>query len=448
MKLGISLFGVLAMCTAQAAWADVPASAALRDGFIAGKLDWSAVEARAKEEGKVNLYYWGGDDTLNVWMDSVVAPAMAAQGIKLNPVRVTATKDAVDLVLAEKNSGKGVGEGSVDLIWVNGDNFATLKQQGALYGGFAQRLPNAKNLEWDPSDQRALLNLRDFGVETNGTEMPWSGEEYNCSVNSKRVADADIPHDFDALKAYLEKHPGKFTYVKPPHYIGNTFVEEAIYAHNPDGTGAAPFQQSLSEIKPEELARLIAPGLEYLKSLEPLLLNGASGSPNYPEDNKAIDGLFLNGEIDFNCKFGLYGVAKGLSTGTYPEGAKQFVFPKNTMIKNKNYLVIPSNAPDGAAAMVLANWMSSVESQASKLKEVGMPSGIDSWKLNKTDADLIASSSPGLVGVTQDEMDANAAPDTNATLVNVIKATWLEYIERHNPAPIAQIVAEAYKTAK
>ena len=154
-----------------------------RDGFIAGDVSWADVQTRAKEEGEINLYYWGGSDKINIWMDSVAVPALAAEGVKLNPVRITGTKDAVDLVLAEKGSGKGLGEGSVDAIWVNGENFATLKRQDALMGAFADKLPNSSNIEWNPDDQRALLNLRDFGVETNATEMPWSGQQYVCAVN-------------------------------------------------------------------------------------------------------------------------------------------------------------------------------------------------------------------------------------------------------------------------
>ena len=299
----------------------------------------------------------------------------------------------------------------------------------------------AKSVTDDP---RALLNLRDFGVETGGAEVPWSGEQYVCAYNADRVAAEDVPSTFAELRGYLEANTGKFTYIKPPHYIGNTFVQEAIYAHNPDGNGAEPFQRSVEEIPAEELARLIAPGLDYLRDLEPLLLDAAGGTPRYPEDNAALDGLFLNGEVDFNCKFGLYAVATGLATGSYPEAATQFVFPEGNMIKNKNYLAIPANAPNPGAALVLADWMTSVEAQASKLQQTGMPAGIDGWTLEEAEAQSIVEASPGLVGVTQAELDANAAPDTNATLVDVIEATWLEYIERDSTDPIEAIVARAY----
>jgi len=441
--MGRTIFGMSLVFGLMVGSAFAQDAGAFRDGFIAGSLSWEDVQARAREEGQVNLYYWGGSDKINIWMDSVAVPALAAEGVKLNPVRITGTKDAVDLVLAEKASGKSLGEGSVDAIWVNGENFATLKRQDALMGAFADKLPNSVNLEWNPDDPRALLNLRDFGVETNASEMPWSGEQYVCAVNTARVPATDAPSTFAGLLTYLKAHPGKFAYVKPPHYIGNTFVQASVYAHNPDGNGAVPFQNSIDELGATELARLIAPGMEYLKALEPHLLGGAGGNARYPEDPKALDGLFLNGEIDFSCQFGLYGVATGLRDGTYPEGAQQFIFPEGNMIKNKNYLVVPGNAPNPAAAMVMANYMASVASQATKLEIAGMPPGIDPWKLSDGDAAKLDAASPGLVGVTQAELDANTAPDTNATLVDVIEATWLEYIERDSNESIEKIVATA-----
>lgn len=439
---------VTASMMASVALAEDADANSFRDGFLSGDVTWEDVEARAKQEGTVNLYYWGGSDPINIWMDQVVATDLAKLGVTLNPVRITGTKDAIDLVLAEKGSGKGLGEGSVDAIWLNGENFATLKRQDALFGAFADKMPNSQFVEWNADDPRSLLNLRDFGVETGAAEAPWSGEQYVCAINTARVDKSKAPATFAELKTYLEANPGKFTYVKPPHYIGNTFVQSAIYAHNPDGNGAEPFQAAIGEIGAGEFARLITPGIEFLKAIEPLLLGAQSGNARYPEDNAALDGMFLNGEVDFACKFGLYAVATGLSNGTYPEGAEAFVFPEGNMIKNKNYLAIPSNAPNPAAAMIMANYMTSVEAQTSKLKFTGMPPGVDPWKLEEAQVAALTEASPGLIGVTQAELDANTAPDTNATLVDVIEATWLEYIERDSSDDIATIVARAVENLK
>lgn len=438
-----ALFGLSVATGLMASTALAQDADAFRDGFLAGDIGWDAVVERAQQEGEVNLYYWGGSDQINLWIDQYAVPGLAEEGVTLNPVRITGTKDAVDLVLAEKGAGKGLGEGSVDAIWVNGENFATLKRQGALFGAFADKLPNSGNFGWDPDDPRSLLNLRDFGVETNASEIPWAGQQYVCAVNTSRVASGDVPSTFGGMKAYLEANPGKFTYIKPPHFNGNTFVQAAVYAHNPDGNGAVPFQSSIDELGAAELARLITPGLEYLKSIEPLLLGASGGSARYPEDPKALEGLFLNGEIDFACRFGLFAVAIGLRDGTYPEAAEQFVFPEGNMIKNKNYLAIPANAPNPAAAMVMANFMSRVDAQATKLEVSGLPAGIDPWMLTADEVAMLDAASPGLIGVTQADLDANTAPDTNASLVDVIEATWLEYIERDSADSIADIVANA-----
>ncbi len=448
MKHTLLSLVVAASMVTSAAMAEDADALKFRDDFLSGDLTWADVEERAKAEGTVNLYYWGGSDPINIWMDQVVTADLAKLGVTLNPVRITGTKDAVDLVLAEKGSDKGLGEGSVDAIWLNGENFSTLKSQDALFGAFADKMPNSKFIEWNAEDPRSLLNLRDFGVETGAAEAPWSGEQYVCAVNTARVDKGDAPSTFADLEAYLTDNPGKFTYVKPPHFIGNTFVQSAIYAHNPDGNGAVPFQASIDEIGAEEFARLISPGIEYLNTLEPLLLGGQNGNTRYAEDNAALDGMFLNGEVDFACKFGLYAVATGLNNGTYPEGAEAFVFPEDNMIKNKNYLAIPSNAPNPAAAMIMANYMTSVEAQVSKLQFTGMPPGVDPWKLEAAQVESLTDASPGLIGVTQAELDANTAPDTNATLVDVIEATWLDYIERDSEDDIATIVARAVENLK
>ena len=96
------------------------------------------------------------------------------------------------------------------------ENFSTLKRQDALFGAFAQKLPNAEFIEWDESDPRSLLDLRDFGVPTDSKEMPWSGAQHVCTVNVDRVPAADRPKTFEALRTYLKGNPRKFVYTKPP----------------------------------------------------------------------------------------------------------------------------------------------------------------------------------------------------------------------------------------
>lgn len=416
-----------------------------RTRFLAGDLEWDAVLAQSKEEGRVTFYHWGGSDNLNIWIDQVVAPAMAAEGIQLDAVRIGDTRQAVDLILTEARSGHDLpGTGSVDALWVNGENFLSLDQQDLLFGPFADRLPNSIHLSWDPADPRSTLNLRDFGTPTLARELPWSSEQFVCAANRAVMTENETPQTFGDLEAYLTNNPGTFTYVRPPNYIGNTFVQQVLYALNPDGTGAAPFQADIEELGVAELARLAEPGIDYLERLEPLMLGGPQGQTIHPADAVEAQGLFRNREIHLHCEFGTYATAVNIETGAYPEQAQEIIFPAGAMIANKSFIAIPANSPNPAAALVFANYMASIEAQASKLADLGYPAGIDAWMLDAADAAQLEAAAPAHIGVTQDELENNLAPDTNASLVDLIEAAWIARVEQKSDRSVEEIMQDAY----
>jgi putative spermidine/putrescine transport system substrate-binding protein len=426
-----------------------PEAEAFRDAFLAGELSWDQVLERARAEGEVNWFHWGGSDDLNTWIDTVVAPDLAELGVRLTSSRIPNTRDAVDLVLADAAAGRGVGEGSVDAIWINGENFFTLASQGLTFGPFADKVPNSRYFHFDSQNPASGPNLFDFGYPTGLQEIPWSGEQYVCFIDTARLPQDQAPRDFAELEEWLRDSPGRFTYVRPPQFNGNTFVQTVLYALNPDQTGYEPFQLSADELEPEEFARLAQPAFEYLRRIEPFLLGGGGsegrrGSPIYPEDPAALEALFTNGEIDMGCQFGLYNTAVNIETGRYPETAENIIFPKEGMIKNKNFIGIPLNAPNPAAALVLADYLASPENQLSKLVTIGYQFGIDADLLpDELEAQAIEQA-PSLVGVTYDELGAATVPDTNASLVDIVEGTWTEYIERRSSRPFEEIVRSVY----
>jgi putative spermidine/putrescine transport system substrate-binding protein len=414
-----------------------PDAEAFRTAFLAGELPWDAVLERARAEGEVVWAHWGGSETLNTWIDTVVKPAMAEFGVTLQTSRVTNTRDVVDLILAETAAGRGLGQGSVDAIWINGENFFTLSSQGLNFGPFADKVPNAQYIHFDPSNPASGPNLFDFGYPTNKEEIPWSGDQYMCAIDTARLARADAPADFAALETWLRANPGRFTYVRPPHYNGNTFVQTVLYALNPDGTGYVPFQQGADVMGADEFLRLATPAYEYLQRIEPFLLGGGGregvrGSPIYPDDQNGLEALFTNGEIDMACQFGMYNTAVSVETGRFPESVENVIFPAQGMIKNKNFIGVPVNAPNPAAAMVLANVLASPENQISKLGAIGYVLGIDADLLGPELQAQIDAVAPSLMGITYDELGAATVPDTNASLVDVIEGTWIEFIERRS----------------
>jgi putative spermidine/putrescine transport system substrate-binding protein len=140
---------LVAACVAPpAGQAGAPGQAASGSAASAGDVaptyaSWDEVLAAATGT-TVNWYMWGGSDFINQQVDEKVGgPLLEQFGVTLNRVPIEATADAVNKVLNEKTAGKNSG-GSIDLIWINGENFRTMKDGGLLYGPFTELLPNGK----------------------------------------------------------------------------------------------------------------------------------------------------------------------------------------------------------------------------------------------------------------------------------------------------------------
>src|SRR5687768_5654467 len=134
--------------------------------------------------GKV-VYWnaWAGDPRINDYIGWVGGQVRERYGIDLRHVKVTDTADVVSRVLAEKAAGKDRG-GSVDLVWVNGENFAAMKENRLLYGPFVDRLPNAKliNTVGKPT------TVVDFTIPTEGLEAPWGMAQFVFTYDTEQVA--------------------------------------------------------------------------------------------------------------------------------------------------------------------------------------------------------------------------------------------------------------------
>lgn len=83
--------------------------------------------------------------------------------ITLKIVPLADAADAVKRIQTEAAAGRKAN-GSVDLLWVNGENFRTLKEANLLQTGWAQTLPN-----WRYVDTRKPVT-EDFTIPTDGAE--------------------------------------------------------------------------------------------------------------------------------------------------------------------------------------------------------------------------------------------------------------------------------------
>ncbi|MPY93723.1 MAG: ABC transporter substrate-binding protein [Acidimicrobiia bacterium] len=313
--------------------------------------DWDSVLAEARGQ-TLNWYLWGGSEGINRFVDETYGTALQERfGVTLNRVPIADTVDAVNQVLTEQAAG--ATDGAVDLVWINGENFTTLKSAGLLFDGWARRLPNARLVDWENP-----AVARDFGVDVGNLESPWSSAQFQLVYDSARLDASDLPRSYAALREWACAHRGRFTYIAPGPgaFQGTRFVKGALYELS---GGPAAWQR----FDPATWDRWSRDLRAYLEDLAPCLWRGGE---DYPRDENELHSLFANGEVDFTITQAAVGPGALIADGLVPETAKAFVFHTNS-IGDVNYLAIPTNASHKAAALVLANLVLEPEMQARQI---------------------------------------------------------------------------------
>ena len=179
---------------------------------------WPAIEAEARGQ-TVYFNAWAGSESINAYIAWVGGIIESRHGVKLVQVKLEDTATAVAKVVAEKAAGKTEG-GTVDLIWINGENFASMKSQGLLLSApWAEKLPN-----WKYVDAEGKPTVRtDFTIPVDGLEAPWGMAKLVFFHDSAKTKAEDLPISAADLLAWAEKNPGRFSYPMPPDFLGSSF---------------------------------------------------------------------------------------------------------------------------------------------------------------------------------------------------------------------------------
>jgi putative spermidine/putrescine transport system substrate-binding protein len=380
--------------------------------------DWDSVLAAAEGQ-TVNWYIWGGSDSINAYVDNFYGKTLKERyDITLNRVPLADTADAVNQVLSEKQAGKDTG--AVDLIWINGENFFTLKQADMLHKDWAQKLPNSQYVNWD----NPAVHL-DFGTSVDNMESPWSSAQFQFIYDSARTGADELPHSYRELKDWACEHPGRFTYIAPGPggFLGTRFVKGALYEISSGAEQWQKFDQALWDRWSPEL-------WNYLSELEPCLWRTGE---TYPKDESELVNLFANNEVDLSMTNDITGAGRWIADGRMPETARAFVFDRY-MIGDFNYVAIPLNAPNKAAALVLANLLLEPEFQAAQiLPENGFGLGYAIDVNRVTDQTALvsletAASKLGEAATPASELAKSLAGDMAAEYQNLVEQGWQENV--------------------
>ncbi len=375
---------------------------------------WPEIVEAAKGQ---TVYWnaWGGDERINAYIAWVGDQVKQRYGITLQQVKLADTADAVSRVLAERAAGKKEG-GSVDLIWINGENFAAMKEQQLLYGPFTQVLPNFQLVDFDDKP----TTLVDFTVPTDGYEAPWGMAKLNFIYESARVE--ETPGSIPALLAWARAHPGRFTYPTPPDFLGSTFLKQVLVELAPDPDF---LQQPVeNDAQVEQAAR---PLWEYLDALHPHLWRGGK---TFPASGPAQRQLLDDGEVDIALSFHPSEASSAIANGLLPKTARSFVLDRGT-IGNTHFVAIPFNANAAEAAMVVANFLMSPEAQAVKQSQEawGDDTVLALSKLSEGQRRLFESLPRGVATLAPDELGPTLL-EPHPSWMTRIEAEWQQRYAR------------------
>ena len=378
------------------------------------ELDLSSAEwdeiVEAARGTTVTFYGWGGDENRNNWLNTTVADyvkehydiALEVVGMDIN--------DILSKLSGEKQAGSETG--SIDMIWINGENFYSAKDNGLLYGPFTGQLPNMEAY----IDLQDPETLNDFCMPIEGYEAPYAKAQMVFFNDSAVTPEA--PASAEELLEFCKKYPGKVTYPALPDFTGSAFVRNIIY----ELCGWEQFQDMEADYDTVKAA--IEPALDYLRELNPYLWNEGK---TFPESSTTVDAMFADGELVMNMSYGPFSVATGIAEGTYTDTTRTFVFDNGT-IGNTNYMAIAFNSPNKAGAMVVINAILSAELQLTQYEQLRELPVVSADKLSAEEQAAFDAVDLGEGVFSQTELLEHRLPEMPASLVPVIEEIWLNEV--------------------
>jgi len=376
--------------------------------FSAFGNSWEEITNKAKGQ---TVYWnaWGGSKEINDFISWIGNRVKKKFEVNLKHVKLASTANAVSRVLAEKTAGRTTN-GSVDLIWINGENFAKMKEKGLLFGPFTEIMPNFKLIDFIGKP----TTLIDFHVPVEGYESPWGMAKFNFVFNSSRVS--ETPKSIPDLLQWAEKYPGRFTYPHVSDFLGSTFLMQALIelTENPEVLNSSVKSKG-------EFSKVTAPLWSYLNQLHPLLWRSGK---NFPSSSSAQRQMLNDSELDIALSFNPSDTSAAITNGSLPETTRTFVLKKGT-IGNTHFVAIPFNSGSTEGAMVVANFLISPLAQLQKQNPNiwGDSTVLSIAKLSKQDQKKfkalplgVATLAPERLGITQ--------PNPHSDWKNKIDLEW------------------------
>ena len=368
--------------------------------------DWPGIERAARGQ-TVYFNAWAGSEHINAYLQWAGAEVEKRWGVKLEHVKVSDTAEVVKRVRAEKQAGR-VSDGSVDAVWINGENFLAMKRDGLLFGPFAESLPGYAGVD----TLGKPTTLVDFSEPVDGMEAPWGMAQLTFYADAKKVTQP--PRSMAELIEFAKRNPGRITYPKPPNFHGTTFLKQMLLEAHSD---RKPFY---APVQADAFARLTAPMWATLDALHPALWRQGK---QFPANNAVMRQMLADGELLINLSFNPNEAATEIAAKRLPESVVSWQHSAGA-IGNTHFLAIAFNARAKEGAQVLVNFLLSPQAQARKadVRFWGDPTVLALDRLSAADKALFTqNAAPGTV-----LQSAPALAEPHASWVPAIESEWLK----------------------
>ncbi|MBV7299926.1 ABC transporter substrate-binding protein [Enterovibrio paralichthyis] len=355
--------------------------------------NWQQIEADAAGQD-VYFHAWGGNQEINRYLAWAKSELKRRYDVNLNHVKVTDITETTARLIAEKAAGKEQG-GSVDMVWINGENFKSLKDNKLLFGPFAGALPS-----WQYVDTSLPVTV-DFSEPTDGLEAPWGMGQLVFIYDEEELANP--PRSFADMLNYAKANPNRLSYPRPPEFHGTSFLKALLI----ELSGNDPrLQHPVSEA---DYAQITAPLWAYLDAFH----NAAwRGGKQFPAGTAETLQLLDDGQIDLAVTFNPNAVYAAHATGNLAESTKAYAMESGAL-SNIHYLAVPWNANAKAGALVAINFLLSPEAQSRK-------GNIDIW------GDPSVLKAEFLSGSAKAHEAFKSVPETHPSWQSAIEKEWLQ----------------------
>ncbi|MEH0741673.1 ABC transporter substrate-binding protein [Vibrio cholerae] len=308
--------------------------------------NWTQVVEKAKGQ-TVYFHAWGGSQEINNYLRWASSELERQYGVTLKHVKVTDIAETTTRLIAEKAADKNSG-GSVDMVWINGENFKSMKNNALLYGPFVESLPN-----WQYVDKSLPVDS-DFSEPTLGLEAPWGVGQLVFIHDTTTLNNP--PASFSELLSYAKAYPNRVSYPRPPEFHGTSFLKALlIELTNNDPSLAKPVSEA-------QFDAVTASLWQYLDEFHTVAWRQGK---QFPAGTAETLQLLDDGQLDLAITFNPNAVFSAQASGKLAPTTAAYAMESGAL-SNIHFLAIPWNANALEGAKVAINFLLSPEAQSRK----------------------------------------------------------------------------------